>query len=105
MKAVDLESKIKDIERILRDHANTSDEMNEVVKELEDIVHELDKSVALNGEKQSQLAYKIEVLNQKLSAVEMRGEKGSDKQRALVENALMVVLGGLLSYIFSLANK
>ncbi|AZF89174.1 membrane-bound protein [Bacillus phage vB_BthM-Goe5] len=105
MENTELEYKIKEIESILKEHSEDSEDIREVLEEIQVIVKDLDKSVALNEEKQSHLRYRIVLLNQRLAALETRGEKGTDKQRALVENALMVVLGGIISYIFSLSQK
>ncbi|MNP71378.1 hypothetical protein D3C76_1677580 [compost metagenome] len=79
--------------------------MKHIVDELKDIVQDLDKDMAIQAEKQSHLFFRIEQLQGELKALEARGEKGSDRQRALVENALMVVLGGLISYLFGLISK
>ncbi|AGT13639.1 hypothetical protein TROLL_69 [Bacillus phage Troll] len=101
----EFEYRLKEIENVLKEHAEESEDMKKVLEELQAIVRDIDKNAAINEEKQSNLIYRIDLLHQKLATLETRGEKGTDKQRALVENALMVVLGGILSYIFSLSQK
>lgn len=100
-----LEFKLQDIEKSMINHGEELDEVKEILEELRDIVQDLDKNQAINEEKQSHLYYRVEHLQQELQTLEARGEKGDDKQRKLVENALMVVLGGIISYIFSLSQK
>ncbi|AEW47504.1 hemolysin [Bacillus phage B4] len=99
------EYRLKEIENVLKEHAEESEDIRKVLEEIQDIVRDIDKNAAINEEKQSHLFYRIDLLQQKLTTLETRGEKGTDKQRALVENALMVVLGGIISYIFSLSQK
>jgi chromosome segregation ATPase len=96
--------KLHEMETLLRDHKNDAQELRNVINELMNIVQSLDKDMAIQTEKQSHLFYRIEQLQKELDALENRGEKGSDRQRDLVEKALMAVLGGLITYIFSLAK-
>lgn len=97
--------KLQAIEEKLQDQENSAAELKDVVYELKGIVQDLDKGMAIQAEKQSHLFFRIEQLQRELEVVESRGEKGNDRQRALIENALMVILGGLISYIFSLGGK
>lgn len=97
--------KLQEIESVLQDQVNSTKELEDVVTELKSIVTDLDKKSAVDETNQSHLKYRIEVLEQELKALEQKGEKGTDKQRALVENALMVILGGVIAYLFSLPNN
>ncbi|AMQ66585.1 hemolysin [Bacillus phage Shbh1] len=95
--------KLKHIELILQDHENNTTKLKKVVQELKDIVQDLDKTMAIQEEKQSHLFYRIEQLQKQIEMLEKSGEKSSDRHRDLVEKALMVFLGGLITYILSLS--
>lgn len=96
--------KLQEIETVLQDQENSAAELKDVIDELKGIVQNLDKDMAIQAEKQSHLLFRIEQLQRELQVLESRSEKGSDKQRALIENVLMAVIGGLITYIFSLAG-
>ena len=97
--------KLQEIESVLQEQETSTTELKHVVDELKNIVQDLDKGMAIQAEKQSHLLFRIEHLQKELQALESKNEKGNDKQRALIENALMIVLGGLITYIFSLASS
>jgi chromosome segregation ATPase len=97
--------KLQAIENKLQDQDNSAAELKGVVTELKGIVQDLDKDMAIQAEKQSHLFFRIEQFQRELEVLESRGEKGNERQRSLIENALMVVLGGLISYLFSLGSK
>ncbi|AXH71101.1 hypothetical protein BSP36_058 [Bacillus phage BSP36] len=97
----ELIQKLKEIEDTLQDHKTDNTELKGVVNELREIVQSLDKDMAIHAEKQSHLLYRVEQLHREMELLEEKGVKTSDKQRALIENALMAFLGGLITYIFS----
>lgn len=97
--------KLQAIESVLQNQENSTTELKDIVDELKGIVQDLDKDAAIQAEKQSHLFYRVEQLQGELKALEARGEKGNDRQRALIENALMAVLGGLITYVFGLISK
>lgn len=97
--------KLQEIETVLQDQENSASELKHVVEELKGIVQNLDKDMAIQAEKQAHLLFRIEQLQGELKVLETKSEKGTDKQRTLIENALMAVLGGLITYIFSLGNS
>jgi chromosome segregation ATPase len=98
----ELINKLREIENKLQDQATDTVELKGVVTELKSIVQSLDKDMAIQLEKQSHLFYRVEQLQREIELLEEKGVKSSDKQRALVENALMAFLGGLITYVFSL---
>jgi chromosome segregation ATPase len=98
----ELINKLKEIENKLQDQDTDTMELKGVVNELKSIVQSLDKDMAIQLEKQSHLFYRVEQLQREIELLEEKGVKSSDKQRALVENALMAFLGGLITYVFSL---
>lgn len=97
-------SKLKHIELVLQNNVTDTEQLKEVVSELKEVVSDLDKHAAIQSEKQSHLYYRIEQLQRQIEVLEASGEKTNDKQRDLVEKALMAFLGGLITYIFSLAQ-
>ncbi|AYJ75922.1 hypothetical protein Goe27_00540 [Bacillus phage vB_BsuM-Goe27] len=100
----ELIQKLKEIEDTIQDHKTDNTELKVVVNELKEIVQSLDKDMAIQSEKQSHLFYRVEQLQRELELLEEKGVKTSDKQRALIENALMAFLGGLITYIFSMMS-
>lgn len=94
--------KLIHIENTLQDHEADYSELKSVVSELKNIVQSLDKDMAIQAEKQSHLYFRVEQLQKQIELLEAKGTKTSDKQRALIENALMAFLGGLITYLFSL---
>lgn len=97
--------KLKKIETSLQEHENGTHELKNVVEDLKAVVQELDKGMAIQSEKQSHLFYRIEQLQKELEVLEASGSKMKDKQRDLLEKALMAFLGGLITYLFSLAGN
>ncbi|MGV3184514.1 hypothetical protein [Staphylococcus epidermidis] len=97
--------KLKEIENNLQNHKTDSVELRNVVNALRDIVQSLDKDMAIHSEKQSHLFYRIEQMQREIELLDEKGEKGNDKQRDIVEKALMAFLGGLITYIFNTMGK
>ncbi len=97
--------KLKSIEATLHDHENSTKQLRQVVNDLKEVVKDLDKSMAIQSEKQSHLFYRIEQLQKEIEILESSGEKSRSRQQDLIEKALMVFLGGLITYIYSLAGK
>ena len=96
--------KLQEIESVLQDQENSAKELKSVIEELKKIVQALDKDMAIYAEKQSHLIYRIEQLQREIEVLEGKGEKGNDRQRDLVEKALFALLGGLITYMYSLAK-
>lgn len=97
--------KLKEIENTLQNHKTETVELRNVVNDLRDIVQSLDKDMAIHSEKQSHLFYRIEQMQREIELLDEKGEKGSDKQRDIIEKALMAFLGGLITYIFNTMGK
>ncbi|OLF87090.1 hypothetical protein SP3_00168 [Bacillus phage fHSPT3] len=97
--------KLKEIENTLQNHKTDTVELRNVVNDLRDIVQSLDKDMAIHSEKQSHLFYRIEQMQREIELLDEKGEKGNDKQRDIVEKALMAFLGGLITYIFNTMGK
>lgn len=100
----ELINKLRHIEVILQNQKTDTEKLKEVVSELKAVVSDLDKNAAIQSEKQSHLYYRVEQLQKQIESLEASGEKTDDRQRDLIEKALMLFIGGLISYLFSLAQ-
>lgn len=98
----ELLDKLKDIESALQNNSGDTAELKAVVHELKNVVQSLDKELAIQSEKQSHLFFRIEQLQSEINLLEDKDDKASDRHRQLIENALMAVLGGVISYVFGL---
>lgn len=98
----DIIERLKGLEDTVQNQNTDVAELKGIVSELKNIVQSLDKEVAIQVEKQSHLYFRIEQLQKEIELLEAKGVKTNDKQRALLENALMAFLGGLITYIFGL---
>ncbi len=96
--------RLKSLEDTIQDHKADIKELKDVVQELREIVRDIDKNAAIEIEKRSHMEFRIEQLQKEIELLEANGVKSGDKQRALVENTLMVLLGGLISYLFGLIS-
>lgn len=101
----DLIYRLKNIEQKLQQNGNDSENLKQVVNDLKDVVRFIDKELAIHAEKQSHLFYRIEQIQKEVEAVGGKGDKTSEKHRDLLENALMVILGGVITYLFSMAKS
>ncbi len=97
--------KLKTIEGMLQDQDNNTEQLKDVINELRAVVQDLDKNMAIQSEKQSHLYYRVEQLQKEIEVLEASGEKINNRQRDLIEKALMAFLGGLITYIFSIMTK
>lgn len=96
--------RLKSIEQKLQQSDNDSESLRQVVNDLKDIVQSMDKEFAIHSEKQSHLFFRIEQIQKEVESVGGKGDKTSEKHRDLLENALMVILGGVIAYLFSMAK-
>lgn len=102
---VELVERLKQLEARLRDNDNSTAQLKQVTRELKLVVQDLDKTMAIQIEKQAHLFYRIEHLQKEIELLEESGEKTKGKQQDLVEKALMIFLGALLTYVFSIAGE
>lgn len=101
----DVINRLRHIELILQNHENDKEQLKEVVAELREVVIDLDKNAAIYSEKQSHLVFRVEQLQRQIDSLEVSGAKTNDRQRDLIEKALMAFLGGLITYLFSLIKS
>lgn len=96
--------KLQIIEQKLQQSDSNSDVLKQVVSDLKDVVQSMDKEFAIHSEKQSHLFFRIEQIQKEVDSVGGKGDKTSEKHRDLLENALMVIVGGVLAYLLSMAK-
>lgn len=97
--------KLRKIEALVEEQDNNTAQLRIIVDELKSVVQDLDKTIAIQSEKHSHMNYRVEQLQKELELLEASGDKTRSKQQDLVEKALMVFLGGLITFIFNLASK
>jgi chromosome segregation ATPase len=97
----ELMDRLRKVENALQEGRSDTKRLKSVINDLRDIIQALDKDHAIHAEKFSHLYYRVEELSKEISKLEGKGDKTNEKQRDLMENALMVILGGLITYFFS----
>lgn len=65
------------------------------------IVSSVDKEQAIQGEKNSNIFYQLEKLEERLEELERNSDKKDDNTRQFVEKIIMLVIGGLVTWLFS----
>lgn len=102
---LELMHRLKRLENTVQEQDSSLGQIKQVIEEVKGVIQDLDKTVAIQAEKQSHLFYRIEQLEKELVVLGSQGEKTNNRQRDLVEKALMAFLGGLITYVFSLSSK
>lgn len=97
-----LEDKLQHGELTEKGIKQDNTELNDAVSELKDIVNSLDKRLAVHEEKYSHLTYQITKLEETIDALEGVNDKEFDHKRDIVENTFMIVLGAVVTYVFSI---
>lgn len=82
-----------------------NEELTKAIKELRDIVVALDKDSALQSEKQSHIFYQIGQLEKGVEALRQTNQKEDEGKKDLVEKVFMIILGAVVTYVFSLVKK
>lgn len=65
----------------------------------------LDKDTAIQEEKNSNIFYQLEQLERRLEELERTSEKNSDNTRQFVEKIVMLIIGGLVTWLFNVLQK
>lgn len=100
-----LEDKLQHGEITNRGIRESNEELHDAIKELRDIYNSLDKRLSIHEEKARHLTYQITKLEETINALESVNEKESDHKRDIVENIFMAVLGGIITYLFSMLKS
>lgn len=65
----------------------------------------LDKDTSIQEEKNSNIFYQLEQLERRLEELERSSEKNSDNTRQFVEKIVMLIIGGLVTWLFNVLQK
>lgn len=65
----------------------------------------LDKDTAIQEQKNSNIFYQLEQLERRLEELERTSEKNSDNTRQFVEKIVMLIIGGLVTWLFNVLQK
>ena len=65
----------------------------------------LDKDTSIQEEKNSNIFYQLEQLERRLEELERTSEKNSDNTRQFVEKIVMLIIGGLVTWLFNVLQK
>ena len=65
----------------------------------------LDKDISIQEEKNSNIFYQLEQLERRLEELERTSEKNSDNTRQFVEKIVMLIIGGLVTWLFNILQK
>lgn len=65
----------------------------------------LDKDTAIQEEKNSNIFYQLEQLERRLEELERSSEKNSDNTRQFVEKIVMLIIGGLVTWLFNVLQN
>jgi len=76
-------------------------EISELQRETSSIVSSLDKDQAIQGEKNTNIFYQLEQLERRLEELERHSEKSNDNSRQFLETVLMLIIGGLVTWLFN----
>lgn len=103
-----VESLVKQIEKIRnqiqeRDYIDkeTYNSLDKDVERLKSIIHDLDKDLAVNSEKQSAIYVQLDRLDEKIEELKKNTKSKDDKKKDTTEKVLLLVLGAILSFVFN----
>lgn len=71
------------------------------VERLKSIIHDLDKDLAVNSEKQSAIYVQLDRLDEKIDELKKNTKSKDDKKKDTTEKVLLLVLGAILSFVFN----
>ena len=65
----------------------------------------LDKDISIQEEKNSNILYQLEQLERRLEDLERTSEKNSENTRQFVEKIVLLIIGGLVTWLFNILQK
>lgn len=77
-------------------------ELNEDRNEQEAIISSVDREQAIQVEKNTNIFYQLGQLEKRISELERTKDESSEKTKDMIEKIMMLVIGGLVTYVFSL---
>lgn len=103
-----VESLVKQIETIRKQiqekgyiDKDTYNSLEKDVDKLKNIIHDLDKDLAVNSEKQSAIYVQLDRLDEKIEELKNNTKSKDDKRKDTTEKVLLLVLGAILSFVFN----
>lgn len=78
------------------------DEVMSLNRETRTVVSSLDKEQGIQTERNTNIFYQLGQLEKRVEELERNEGKSSDNMRGLIEKVFMVVIGGLITYVFSM---
>lgn len=103
-----IESLVKQIEKIRNQiqekgyiDKDTYNSLDKDVERLKSIIHDLDKDLAVNSEKQSAIYVQLDRLDEKIEELKKNTKSKDDKKKDTTEKVLLLVLGAILSFVFN----
>lgn len=91
----------KEIKYTLEHLQRIYDEINTLQRNTTSIVTSLDKDQAIQGERNTNIFYQLEQLERRLVDLERNAEKGNDNTRQFIEKVVMLIIGALVTWLFS----
>ena len=103
-----IESLVKQVEKIRNQiqekgyiDKDTYNSLDKDVERLKSIIHDLDKDLAVNSEKQSAIYVQLDRLDDKIEELKNNTKSKDDKKKDTTEKLLLLVLGAILSFVFN----
>ena len=103
-----IESLVKQVEKIRNQiqekgyiDKDTYNSLDKDVERLKSIIHDLDKDLAVNSEKQSAIYVQLDRLDDKIEELKNNTKSKDDKKKDTTEKVLLLVLGAILSFVFN----
>lgn len=100
-----LEDKLQRGELTVGDVKSTSKELDRSISELRSIVNAIDTRLTVEENEYKHLLDQISKLEKTIQALEDVNDKESSHKRDTVENVFMVVIGAVVTYLFSLIKS
>lgn len=76
-------------------------ELHEDSLEIKKIVSSVDREQAIQTEKNTNIFYQLGQLEKRIEELEKSKDQSSEKTRELIEKIFMLIIGGLVTYVFS----
>lgn len=109
-------------ERLQKDYSNNDKYYHDVKRDIETLkrlyqeisdiqkahttsITALDKDMSIQGEKNINIFYQLEQLEKRLGDLERSSEKSSDNTRQFVEKIVMLIIGGLVTWLFNILQS
>lgn len=100
-----LEDSLQRGELTVGDVKSTSKELDRSISELRSIVNAIDTRLTVEENEYKHLLDQISKLEKTIQALEDVNDKESSHKRDTVENVFMVVIGAVVTYLFSLIKS